>query len=79
MRARVNLVVDSTLHAAKKHLEIFHNCVAGSIEQSAWLFGGWRRSVAPVVARIDIQLQFVSRTLAFLLLIAEVEAAAHTV
>jgi hypothetical protein len=75
MRAQLNLVVDSTLHAAQEHLQIFHNSTAGSIERSARLVGG-----ALQVAGIAVKLQFVDIVLApVLLFVAEVQAAAHTV
>ena len=79
VRAQLNLVVDSTLHAAQEHLEIFYNCTAGSIERSARLVGGWRRGGALHVAGIAVKLQFVDIVLApVLLFVAEVQAAALT-
>ncbi len=80
VRAQLNLVVDSTLHAAQEHLEIFHNCKAGSIEWSTRLVGGWKRGGAFQVAGIAVKMQFVAIVLApVLLFVAEVQAAAHTV
>ena len=80
MRAQLNLVVDSTLHAAQEHLEIFYNCTADSIERSARLVGGWQRGGAFHVAGIAVKMQFVTIVLApVLLFVAEVQAAAHTV